>query len=159
MGQLRIETKISASPELSLQSFNRSLFLALNPPFPRVQLVQFDGVHLHGITHIVLNFLLFRQTWISKNVESEQSKLALRFVDEGIELPFFLRSWRHEHIIEGTDDGATRIIDSIQFTGRFVPDLFLQPILWLQFVYRKRIYAQIGSGKFVNPVKRERNFD
>ncbi|MCB1169153.1 MAG: hypothetical protein KDK25_02410 [Leptospiraceae bacterium] len=153
---IEIHTIVPTDPDTVRRSLNRRLFEALNPPFPPVKVLRFDGTDKGGITHLSLNFFLFKQEWISENTESESGRdgAGFHFVDEGRKLPFFLAFWRHSHIfaeIPGdTELSFTRITDRIEYRGRGLMGLFLQPILILQFKYRKPVYRKIASGEFLS---------
>ncbi|MEQ8350664.1 MAG: hypothetical protein RH862_04225 [Leptospiraceae bacterium] len=163
MKRIEVITIVQADLNTVLESLNLSLFRKLNPPFPPVKIIRFDGTQKAGITHLSLNFLLFKQEWISENVESGylDSGRVYQFVDEGRKLPFFLRFWRHTHRFEeiaiNSTHSETRIVDSIQFQGRGLMGIFLQPILKLQFLYRKPVYRRISSGAFLSQEKELRN--
>ena len=149
-----VETRVDANLETVLASLNLELFRKLNPPFPPVQILQFDGTKKGGITHLSLHFLLFKQQWISENVESGfQGDSIFQFVDEGKKLPFFLSFWRHTHRFEEIRSAEsaveTRILDSIEYRGRGLMGIFLQPILKMQFLFRKPVYRSISEGRFL----------
>ncbi len=155
MKRIQIETIVDADLATVLNSLNLELFRRLNPPFPPVKILQFDGTEKGGITHLSLNFLLFKQEWISENVESGFLEDGLfQFVDEGRKLPFFLKFWRHTHRFEEIRTHGsrvqTRILDSIQYQGRGIQGLFLQPILKMQFLFRKPVYKSLSDGRFLS---------
>lgn len=151
--RIEIATEVKTDLKTVLNSLNLKLFNKLNPPFPPVRVLRFDGTAKGGITHLSLNFLLFRQEWISENLVSENpSSDSFRFVDEGRKLPFFLKYWRHTHSFEEirpSETTVTRITDSIEYSGRGLLGHFLQPILKLQFLYRKPVYRRIATGEFL----------
>lgn len=122
--------------------FNRQLFEALNPPFPPVRLLRFDGSRTGDEVHLELNFLLFRQVWKSRITDDQSSAEEISFVDEGIQLPFFLSYWRHRHRIIRVGN-QSQIVDDITFRSPFfLMDFLLYPVLYLQFLYRKPIYRR-----------------
>lgn len=127
------------------QGFNESLFLKLAPHFPPVKLLRFDGSEKGDEVHIRLNFLLFKQTWISRITENVKTEDQIYFIDEGVKLPFFLQYWRHKHrIIKHIDKvrgTQSVIIDEIEFKS-FLGWL-VYPVLYFQFWYRKGIYSKI----------------
>jgi ligand-binding SRPBCC domain-containing protein len=127
--------------------FDRSLFKSLSPPFPPVDVIQFDGCLKGDIVHLQLNFLLFRQDWISQIVDQKSANEEIYFVDQGTKLPFFLSYWKHHHrLLRSADKGGeqTIVVDDITFRTPFLlTDYLLYPILWLQFAYRKPIYKRI----------------
>tara|TARA_Y100001972_G_scaffold119305_1_gene160431 strand:- start:6404 stop:6847 length:444 start_codon:yes stop_codon:yes gene_type:complete len=140
---LKIKTLIrGVSKDRIKQGFTKQLFLSLNPPLPKVKLLQFDGCKSGDVVGLELNFILFRQKWVSEIVEDDEDEQVWYFIDKGILLPFFLSFWEHRHIVESGESGSV-IIDDISFsTGFLITDLFLYPLLSLQFLYRKPIYRK-----------------
>lgn len=125
------------------RGFNQSLFEALNPPFPPVKLLRFDGSTKGDVVSLELDFILFKQVWESHIVEHGQTSKEWYFVDEGRKLPFFLRYWRHRHRVVQAGTHA-RIIDNITFKTPFwLMDYLLYPVMWLQFAYRKPVYKRV----------------
>ena len=140
--QLALSTTVNGTIQQVFNGFNQDLFLQLNPPFPPVRVLRFDGTQIGDEVHLELNFLFFRQIWISHITAFETTETEILFVDEGRQLPFFLTSWRHRHRVVATETG-TVIIDEIRFTSpNRLLDLVLLPTLYLQFLYRKPIYKR-----------------
>lgn len=126
-----------------IAGFNADLFLKLNPPFPKVRLVRFDGCKTGDIVSLELNFLLFKQIWISEIIEDKNSSQEFFFIDKGAQMPFFFKSWQHKHILRVKDD-KTVVIDDISYqTPSRLTDWFVYPLLYLQFLYRKPIYRKV----------------
>lgn len=141
--RLRLETSVESTLEEVKLGFNEELFLKLNPPFPPVRLLQFDGCKVGDKVSLELNFLLFKQNWISDITEDYETESEWVFVDVGSKLPFFLSSWTHRHIVVKEGESA-KIVDDIQFaTGTLLTDLLFYPALFFQFLYRKPIYKRI----------------
>ncbi|MEQ8581904.1 MAG: hypothetical protein RIC30_16820 [Marinoscillum sp.] len=137
-----IRTSVSADLKEVKQGFTEQLFLSLNPPFPPVKLLRFDGCEKGDQVALELNFLLFKQQWISEITESADRTGSWSFVDVGRKLPFFLRTWEHRHVVIQVGKGA-EIVDDIRFsTGALLSDVLLYPVLWAQFLYRKPIYKK-----------------
>jgi len=125
------------------QGFNRVLFNRLSPPFPPVEIIRFDGCLEGDVVHLRLNFLLFRQDWISLIVDQQTTEKEIYFVDQGTRLPFFLVNWHHRHRLLGDPKGGTLIVDDIVFRTPFrLTDILIYPLMWLLFFYRKPIYKQ-----------------
>ncbi len=123
--------------------FTEALFKKLSPPFPPVRLLRFDGSQKGDIVSLELNFLLFRQKWTSEITADQTTDLEFYFVDEGIELPFFLKKWTHKHRVISSGIGSI-IRDEIEYEAPFgVLTLLLFPVMWLQFAYRGPIYKRI----------------
>jgi ligand-binding SRPBCC domain-containing protein len=139
--KLTITTTVAADYRTVFSGFNRELFIALSPPFPRVTLLKFgmqkgDEVALR----IGAGPVGFR--WVSKITDSYETADEIGFVDEGSELPLTLQRWRHRHRIVRRPKGAL-IIDEIEYEARpRILSGLLYPFLWLQFIYRKPIYRR-----------------
>lgn len=140
---IQIKTKVPASLEKVKEGFTQDLFLSLNPPFPPVKLLQFDGCKKGDKVKLELNFIFFKQLWVSDIVDDRQDKNSWYFLDIGVQLPFFLKKWRHHHGVEKAPSGSI-IIDDITFsTGTILTDILMYPLLYGQFLYRKPIYKKI----------------
>lgn len=143
---LRISTQVKASLKTVQSGFTKDLFLSLNPPFPPVKLLQFDGCKSGDKVVLELNFIFFKQRWVSDIKEDAEAENRWYFIDEGTQLPFFLKTWRHHHSVEQRDNGSV-IIDDITFsTGTLLTDLFMYPALLGQFLYRKPVYRKVFAG-------------
>lgn len=144
--KIKIATQVKSELKKVVSGFTKELFVKLNPPFPPVVVKQFDGCIKGDKVVLELNFLLFKQEWVSDIIESVEDENGFSFIDVGVKLPFFLSRWRHHHIIKKREDGGTTIIDDIDFsTGSLLTDLLFYPILYGQFLYRKPIYQKIFS--------------
>jgi ligand-binding SRPBCC domain-containing protein len=140
---IKISTKVNQSLLKVWEGFNLELFSKLAPPFPPVEVKKFDGCLTGDIVHLELNFLLFKQDWISDIVDQKRTESEIYFIDEGTKLPFFLSYWRHRHrlVKEGEE---TVIIDDITFkTPTILTDYLFYPLMYLQFLYRKPIYKKV----------------
>lgn len=145
--KLLVRTEIKNDFKKVIDAFDEDLFLALNPPFPFVTLTTFDGCKEGDKVSLVLDFVLFKQTWTSVIVSDDLSDDGFVFVDEGVELPFFLESWRHEHGIMSKEDGVTVVSDNIAFTTPWwIPAWLMFPAMYFQFKYRQPIYKKKLSG-------------
>jgi ligand-binding SRPBCC domain-containing protein len=139
---LTIRTKVAASFERVKNGFDQQLFTKLNPPFPPVKLIQFDGSKKGDFVTLQLNFIFFKQLWKSEIIEENNVGQQFYFVDKGIKLPFFLKYWRHKHIVNNLNNGS-QIVDDIHFKTPFILfDFLMYPFLWSQFIYRKPIYRK-----------------
>ena len=140
--QLKITTQVNADWKRVRQGFNEDLFKALNPPFPKVSLRQFDGCKKGDIVDLELNFFVFKQRWKSEIIVDQTTENSFCFIDVGVKTPFFLKSWKHQHIIQESSSGS-KIIDQITYTtGTLLTDLIMYPLLVGQFLYRKPIYKK-----------------
>ncbi len=140
--RLVIETPVAQPPETVMAGFNQDLFIKLNPPFPPVKVLRFDGSKRGDEVHLELNMLLFKQRWISVITEDGANDNEFYFVDEGKRLPFFLSYWRHRHRIVRAGEGST-IVDDITFRAPLHLSALLWPSLRAQFAYRCPVYQQV----------------
>lgn len=140
--KLTIKTSVEKDYLAVKAEFGKELFDKLNPPFPPVKLLQFDGSKKGDLVSLELNFILFRQKWISEIVEDQTDDKEFYFVDKGKVLPFFLKSWRHKHRIIKYGSGSI-IQDEIDYASPFwLMTALMYPLLWIQFAYRKPIYRR-----------------
>lgn len=141
---LLLKTYVHQSLPTVWAGFDRSLFNQLSPPFPPVDVIRFDGCRSGDVVHLKLNFLLFRQDWISVITDQQTSPDEIYFIDQGTRLPFFLTKWHHRHRLVSNPAGGTFIVDDIRYQTPFwLTDYLLFPLMWLQFAYRKPIYKRI----------------
>lgn len=125
------------------EGFNDELFLKLNPPLPKVKILRFDGSNKGDTVSMELNFILWKDHWTSLITDSSESEKGFDFIDEGIQLPFPFKKWRHHHKVEAKEEGSV-IIDDIQYgTGLLLLDVLIYPLLYLQFLYRKPVYRKV----------------
>jgi ligand-binding SRPBCC domain-containing protein len=140
---IKISTKVNQSLLKVWEGFNLELFSKLAPPFPPVEVKEFGGCLKGDKVHLELNFILFKQDWISDIVEQNRTESEIYFIDEGTKLPFFLRYWKHKHRLVKENEG-TIIIDDITFkTPTILTDYLFYPLMYLQFLYRKPIYRKV----------------
>lgn len=139
----KIKTSVEQDYLSVKKGFQASLFKKLSPPFPPVKLIRFDGSEKGDIVSLELNFILFKQKWVSKITEDQTTEEEFYFIDEGIELPFFLKSWKHKHRIINTSVGSI-IQDEISYQAPFkLLTWLLYPAMILQFAYRIPIYRKV----------------
>lgn len=141
--KINIETAVDQSVSDVWNQFDDKLLLKLSPPFPPVKLISFGQKVGEKVT-FELNFFIIRQVWVSKITDSYLSVEESYFIDEGVQLPFFLKYWKHKHRIVKDGNTGSKIIDEIEFrTPTILTDYIFYPILYLQFLYRKPIYQRI----------------
>lgn len=141
--KINLETHVEQGYLDVKSGFDESLFKKLSPPFPPVRLLRFDGSQKGDLVTLELDFIFFKQKWTSKITEDRTTDLEFYFVDEGVELPFFLKKWKHRHRVISTGIGSI-IRDEIEFEGPFeLTTYLLFPALWAQFAFRKPIYRRI----------------
>lgn len=144
--KIRLTTKVNQNYLKVKDGFNADLFKALNPPFPPVKLLRFDGSTKGDLVSLELNFIFFKQVWTSEITADHLDNAEYYFIDEGIKLPFFLKKWRHKHriLLDGND--KAKIIDEISFSSpNLLLDYILYPFLYFQFLMRKPVYQKVFS--------------
>ncbi len=133
--------------------FDKDLFLALTPPLLSMTLKEFDGcrkndrIHLEITPRVFSKFKpYFTQNW--EGVISEDGENF--FVDEGLKLPWPLKSWRHHHeVAMNQQTGMTEIIDDVSFsTQSHLLDLAIYPGICLMFWLRKPVYRKYFRSGF-----------
>lgn len=140
---IKISTKVNQSLFKVWKGFDLALFSTLAPPFPPVKVKEFGGCLKGDKVHLELDFLLFKQDWISDIIDQKQTESEIYFIDEGTKLPFFLSYWHHRHGMVKDGEG-TIIIDDINFkTPTILTDYLFFPLMYLQFLYRKPIYRKV----------------
>ncbi len=146
--RLKISTKVRQHHIKVKNGFTKDLFLSLNPPFPPVKLLKFDGCKQGDQVVLELNFILFKQKWVSDIVYDLTDDQIFEFIDVGVRLPFFLKEWKHHHIVKKVNDKESEIIDDITFKSPLgILDFILYPVLYVQFLYRKPIYKKLFKAK------------
>ncbi|GAB4334612.1 MAG: hypothetical protein OHK0038_11880 [Flammeovirgaceae bacterium] len=140
--RIYIETEVENDIEKVWKRFDKQLFIELSPLFPKVNILRFDGCQKDDVVKLEINFVFSKQLWesyISENVVNENS---CYFTDVGRTLPFFLKSWNHQHLLIKKGE-KTLIIDNITFQSfGFLMNFLIYPMLYLQFWMRKPIYKK-----------------
>lgn len=138
-----IKTKISGADPLSaLNQFERPLFEALSPSFPKLIINRFDGSKPGDVVDISLNFKLFKIRWISSITGRSEEIDQAWFIDEAIKPPFFLKKWKHKHLVQLIDNELF-IVDDISFSSHtLLFTLLVYPMLYLQFLARRPVYKK-----------------
>lgn len=139
-----IKTKVEEDYKTVFNKFNQDLFLALKPPVLPLTLRQFDGSMKGDEVKITLGRGLLSQDWDALIIEQKESDDEIYFIDKGVTLPFFLKTWTHRHRIIKLDNGGSEIIDDIHFSTPLgkIMDILLYPVMYFQFWMRKPIYKK-----------------
>ncbi len=148
--KFRIKTLVEQDYEMVWKGFNRDLFEALSPKFPKINLLRFDGCRKEDEVHLELIFPFFKQNWNSKIISSETLPQGYEFVDQGIKLPFFLSFWEHHHQIY-QDFDRTFIVDAIEFKAfNIFFECLIFPSIWFSFKNRSPVYKNF----FKQPIEK-----
>jgi ligand-binding SRPBCC domain-containing protein len=146
--KIRLTTEVKQDYLKVKDGFNADLFKALNPPFPPVKLLRFDGSSRGDLVSLELNFILFKQVWTSEITADHLDEKEFYFIDEGIKLPFFLKKWRHKHLLISCGKDKTLIVDEINYSGpNLLLSLLIYPVLYLQFSLRNPVYKKVFSAQ------------
>lgn len=138
--KISVLTEVNQDYKSVFMGFTEHLFRKLNPPFPRVKVTRFDGCRTGDEVHIELDFLLFKDHWVSLITEQHQTDDEIYFIDQGLTLPFFLKGWQHKHRIMKSGENSV-IADEIEYrTWNTLTDYLFYPVLYAQFLFRKPIY-------------------
>jgi ligand-binding SRPBCC domain-containing protein len=141
--KLHLKTTVNANYEFVWQNFNQSLFERLSPPFPKAVLKKYDGNGIGDQVDIELDFIFFKNRWLSEITENEQMLDGYFFRDVGVVLPFFLGKWSHKHIIAKSGKG-TEIRDEVEFEAPInALSFLLYPAILGQFLWRIPIYKKV----------------
>jgi ligand-binding SRPBCC domain-containing protein len=146
--KIRLTTEVNQNYLKVKDGFNADLFKALNPPFPPVKLLRFDGSTKGDFVSLQLNFIFFKQLWTSEITADHLNEKEFYFIDEGIKLPFFLKKWRHKHLLLSNGKNKTLIVDEINYSApNLLLGLLIYPVLYLQFSMRKPVYKKVFSNQ------------
>ncbi|MEN2280790.1 hypothetical protein AAGF08_01540 [Algoriphagus sp. SE2] len=141
--EIIIKTQVEQDFLSVKEGFDKTLFKKLSPPFPPVKLLRFDGSKKGDLVSLELNFIFFQQKWVSEIIEDKTTEEEFYFIDQGVELPFFLKYWRHKHRIFKVGENSI-IQDEISYKAPFlILTWLLYPAMLLQFGYRIPIYKKI----------------
>ncbi|GAA4835257.1 hypothetical protein GCM10023331_20610 [Algivirga pacifica] len=138
-----VATQVKQPYEQVWKGFNQTLFNQLAPPFPKLEVKQFEGCETGDRVALSLDFLLFRQNWISVVTEQQHLHGEIYFVDKGDKLPLGLTEWKHKHRLIRHGEHTVIVDDVTYTTGSSIMDLLLFPAMYGQFLYRKPIYKKV----------------
>jgi len=129
------------------EQFNAELLKSLSPPFPKVTIRRFDGIHTGDKVSMELDFVFFKQQWDGDIIDDRQTDQEFYFIDIGTKLPFFLKTWQHRHRLINKGE-QTLIVDEIDYqSNNKLMTILFYPAMVLQFLYRKPIYKRIFAKK------------
>lgn len=141
--KILIKTKVQSPMPDVWTGFDKNLFVKLSPPFPKVEILRFDGCLKGHHVQLKLLFPFFSQYWFVEIIDSVVNVNESYFIDKGTRLPFFLSKWQHKHLIKRSNDNECFIIDDIDFnTGTVFTDWVLFPLMYAQFLMRVPVYKK-----------------
>jgi ligand-binding SRPBCC domain-containing protein len=141
--KLYFETSLQADWAKIKEGFDKNLFLSLSPPGVKIKLQRFDGCQKGDEIHLEILSPFGKQNWVSLITDASITENSWQFVDEGKELPWPLRKWKHQHLVLSTGKNTAKIIDAIDFsTNYFFLDWLIWPFLWFVFSIRPARYKK-----------------
>ncbi|HAZ14179.1 MAG: hypothetical protein A2X86_02565 [Bdellovibrionales bacterium GWA2_49_15] len=148
MKKIEFLSHVPVSIEVVKEHFTEELFKYLLPPILPVKVVRFEGVEKGARYEFELLPIHlpppFSTTWSGKIVDSGDVQGGFYFVDEGTNLPFPLKSWRHLHrILPNPQLGGIDILDLVEYSCHIpLLEYSLYPSFFSLFVFRKQRYAE-----------------
>lgn len=137
--RITLTTQVEQDYRQVWQGFDEKLFRALKPPLMPLEILRYDGNQTSNQVHVRIG--PFRQAWISVITERGERESEFYFVDEGLQLPFPLKMWRHHHRVLQANDGGSHIIDDFTYaTSILLLDYLLYPLFYLLFAARRPVY-------------------
>jgi ligand-binding SRPBCC domain-containing protein len=147
--QIILSTRVNLDFKKVYQRFDEKLFTELAPPFPPLNVVQFDGCIRGDLVKVRLGWKNLGVDWWAEIIESNENENEIYFIDRGMKLPFPLKTWEHYHGIKSLGNNETLVVDNIQFSsGSNLIDYLIYPLLWITFAYRKPIYRKVFNPKW-----------
>jgi len=144
---LKFSTPIPLSFTSVRDKFNKDLFIYLAPPMIPFKLVRFDGCQKNHEVHINLGFRPLTQKWISLISFEETNPQGWSFIDEGKELPWPLKSWKHHHRVDKISEKESLIVDDIHYECcNGLMTILMKPFLWWVFSLRPSRYKKYFQG-------------
>jgi ligand-binding SRPBCC domain-containing protein len=142
MMNITLRSKVSGEMIAIFDRFDERLFKYLLPP--GAKLIEFGGSKKKDIVHLKLPVA---GEWVSEITENGASEDTCYFIDEGRQLPFPLKKWRHKHILHRAGN-STIIEDNMKFsTGSIFTDLLFYPVLYLSFLPRVWQYKRYFNNR------------
>ena len=137
---VKLETQVQGNYKSVMKLFDQKLFEALKPKGANMEIVEFTGSKKGDKVHIRFHSPI-KAEWVSDITEDGENEKEAWFVDEGTQLPWPLKYWRHKHIVRKINEESSLIIDDISFEGsNKLMTTILQPAIYLGFYPRKKIY-------------------
>lgn len=135
--KINLKSTVQCPIILVQENFDENLFKYLLPP--GAQLMHYGGSKKGDIVHLKLPLV---GTWKSAITDHGEAEDQIFFVDEGVQLPFPLKRWKHRHVLHKKGE-HTVIKDHMDYsTGFVLSDALVYPFLLLAFAPRVRQYKK-----------------
>lgn len=146
--QIKVKTYVKPALEDVYARFDKRLFEALKPRFPKLSIERFDGNEAGSTVRLTLDFILVKQTWESLITYFHANETEVVFVDTGVIMPLGIKKWEHRHMVVKSQKGGTKIIDHIFYSsGFFLWDWMLYPVFLKMFKDRQPVYISYFNKK------------
>lgn len=140
--KVQLKAKVQGNYVDVYEKFDIKFFEYLLPAFPKSEIIQFTGSKTGDIVELRFKKPL-NQRWVSDITDHKIEEDHAYFVDEGSELPWPLKFWKHKHIIRKVDNSTSIIEDDMQYSTNIkLLDLLMWPVVYLAFRPRKSLYRK-----------------
>lgn len=140
MPKIVVTTRVVGNRFEVFRNFNEDLFRYLKPPRFLAEINRYDGTYEGAIVEVQFRFPF--QALMQVRISDFNEELT-RFTDQGVILPFGLRSWTHHHqVLDDVSSPHHAIIrDEIHYRSiNPLTDILFYPLLFMQFYLRKPAY-------------------
>ena len=123
----------------SISEFKNFEFVKYLTMYQPIKIIKWEGIKNEDIAFFKLWFFGWKNFKV-KHSNYSKNKNEFLFVDYGIDLPFGLQSWQHEHKVIKKNSGVI-IIDSLNIEHKNkILGILLFPILLFPILIRKILY-------------------
>ncbi|GEL08281.1 SRPBCC family protein [Salisediminibacterium halotolerans] len=123
--------------------FQKNENLAAITGFPKVKVFGDHLVEQDAEVKLKLHFGFISLNWHGRITELSAERY---FIDEGEDIPFPFKSWRHVHAFKAVDESTTKMIDRVTFES-FLPAPLIKLMLSGMFFDRKRQLNKLFSAR------------
>ena len=134
-----LKTPIKSNYKTVFQGFDEKLFNFLAFEV-QLKVLRFDGSKKGDVIELEL-IKPMKGYWKSIITADDITDSKAYFIDEGVDLPMGLGSWKHQHIIEKVNEENCIIVDQIDYQAKLkllTPFLYIP--LYFAFLPRKKKY-------------------
>lgn len=141
MPVISIKTKVNETAANVFALFDEKLFDYLAPPKWLAKKVTYEGTKVGDKVAMQFSFP-FTSLMEVQITSLQQSEGKYWFIDQGLQLPFGLTNWQHQHIVLA-DEKCSIINDRITYKTKFLLlDWGIYPIFYLAFLGRRKPYQK-----------------
>lgn len=141
MPRFSLNTFVEKDFQDVFSKFDRDLFNYLLPPSFLVKVNRYDGNQKGDEVHVEFKFP-FKASMNVVITDVIMEPDHAYFVDQGLQLPFGMKEWKHTHHVFREPKGS-RICDEVHFSCNFrILYLLYFPLLWFSMKLRNRPYQK-----------------